>query len=197
MGPWLSRPSEKNEHTYTALSGEALLAMEVEERERNTVARRIHDAGLPRMKTLEDFDFSQSQVPATRIRGLADGGYLERAEPVVLIGECGTGKTHLATGLCVAACRQKKRVRFTTAAGLINELVEAQHNNQFRRVLARWFRYELIAIDEVGYVPMADLGAHAGTGADKHVVEAEPGLAGAVQAPPDGVAGKRSGEKRK
>ena len=109
------------------------------------------------MKTLEDFDFSQSEVPATRIRGLADGGYLERAEPVVLIGECGTGKTHLATGLCVAACRQKKRVRFTTAAGLINELVEAQHNNQFRRVLARWFRYELIAIDEVGYVPMADL----------------------------------------
>ena len=87
------------------------------------------------MKTLEDFDFTQSQVPAPRIRGLADGGYLERAEPVVLIGECGTGKTHLASGLCVAACRQKKRVRFTTAAGMINELIEAQHNNQFRRVL--------------------------------------------------------------
>ena len=59
----------------------------------------------------------------------------------------------------MAACRQKKRVRFTTAAGLINELVEAQHKNQLRRVLARWFRYELLAIDEVGYVPMADLGA--------------------------------------
>ena len=112
--------------------------MEVEERERNTVARRIQDARLPRMKTLEDFDFSQSTVPATRIRGLAGGGYLERAEPVVLIGECGTGKTHLETGLCVAACRQKKRVRFTTAAGLINELVEAQHENQLRRILARW-----------------------------------------------------------
>ena len=87
--------------------------MEVEERAHRTVGRRIQDARLPRMKTLEEFDFSPSQVPATRIRGLAaGGGYLERAEPIVLIGECGTGKTHLATGLCVARCRQKKRVRF-------------------------------------------------------------------------------------
>ena len=133
----MAEQAQREEHTYTRYL-EALLAMEVEERERNTVARRIQDARLPRMKTLEDFDFSQSTVPATRIRGLAGGGYLERAEPVVLIGECGTGKTHLETGLCVAACRQKKRVRFTTAAGLINELVEAQHENQLRRILARW-----------------------------------------------------------
>ena len=121
--------------------------MEVEEREHRTMGRRIQDARLPRMKTLEEFDFSQSQVPATRIRGLAEGGYLERAEPIVLIGECGTGKTHLATGLCVARCRQKKRVRFTTAAGLINGPVEAQHDNPLRRALSRWFRYEVIAID--------------------------------------------------
>ena len=117
----MAEQAQREEHTYTRYL-EALLAMEVEERERNTVARRIQAARFPRMKTLEDFDFSRSKVPANRIRGLADGGYLEHAEPVVLIGECGTGKTHLATGLCVAACRQKKRVRFTTAAGLINEL---------------------------------------------------------------------------
>lgn len=71
----------------------------------------------------------------------------------------GTGKTHLLTGLCVAACRQKRRVRFATAAALVNELVEAKQQLQLRRVLARWERYELIAIDEVGYVPMAELGA--------------------------------------
>jgi DNA replication protein DnaC len=59
----------------------------------------------------------------------------------------------------VAACRQKRRVRFTTAAGLVNELVEAKHQLQLRRVLARWARYELIAIDEVGYVPLAEIGA--------------------------------------
>jgi DNA replication protein DnaC len=71
----------------------------------------------------------------------------------------GTGKSHLATGLCLAACRQKRRVRFTTTAALVNELVEAKQNNQVRRVMARWLKYELIALDEVGYVPLADIGA--------------------------------------
>ena len=114
----------------------------------------MHDAHLPRIKTLEEFDFNQaSQIPAAKIRELAEGGYIERAEPVVLMGECGTGKTHLATGLCVAACRQKRRVRFTTAANLVNELVEAQQQNGVRRVLAKWMRYDVIALDEVGYVP--------------------------------------------
>ncbi len=123
-------------------------------------ANRTRDAQLPRMKTLEEFDFTQSpQIPAVKIRELAEGGYIERSEPVVLIGECGTGKSHLATGLCLEACRQKRRVRFTTAAALVNELVEAKHNNQVRRMMARWQRYELIAVDEVGYVPLADVGA--------------------------------------
>ncbi len=120
----------------------------------------MRDARLPRMKTLEEFDFSESpKISAAEIRELAEGGYVERAEPVLFVGECGTGKTHLMTGLCVAACRQKRRVRFATTAGLANELVEAKHQLQLRRVLARWARYELIAIDEVGYVPLADVGA--------------------------------------
>jgi hypothetical protein len=67
-------------------------------------------------------------------------GYVERSEPIVLIGEAGTGKSHLATGLC-------------------NELVEAKQNNQVRRLMSRWQRYQLIALDEVGYVPLADIGA--------------------------------------
>jgi DNA replication protein DnaC len=139
---------------------EALLSAELEERERNVVQRRIRDAHLPRLKTLEDFDFSQSpKVPAMQIHELAQGGYLDRAEPVIFIGDSGTGKTHLLTGLCVAACSQKRRVRFATAAALVNELVEAKQQLQLRRVLSRWERYQLIAIDEVGYVPMADVGA--------------------------------------
>jgi len=139
---------------------EALLTVETEEREKNTIERRIKEARLPRVKTLEEFDFNQSpQVTAAKMRELADGGYIDRAEPVLLIGDCGTGKTHLLTGLCVAACRQKRRVRFTTAAALVNELVEAKHQLQLRRVMARWSRYELIAIDEVGYVPLAEVGA--------------------------------------
>ena len=139
---------------------EALLQAEIEERERNAVARRIFEAKLPRVKTLEEFDFAQaSQISAARIHQLAEGGYIQRAEPLLLIGEPGTGKTHLASGLCVAACRQKRRARFTTAAALVNELVEAKHSNQLSRALGRWSRYELIVIDELGYVPLAEVGA--------------------------------------
>lgn len=139
---------------------EALLSLENEERDRHAIRNRTRDAQLPRMKTLEEFDFTQApQIPAAKIRELAEGGYIDRSEPVVLIGECGTGKTHLATGLCLAACRQKRRVRFATAAALVNELVEAKQNGQVRRVMARWQRYELIVLDEVGYVPLADVGA--------------------------------------
>jgi DNA replication protein DnaC len=155
----LAEEAEREHQTYLGYL-DALLVAEVEERERNTIERRIKEAHLPRFKTLEEFDFSQApSVSPTRIRELAEGGYLEGAEPIVLIGECGTGKTHLLTGLCVAACRQKRRVRFATAAGLVNELVEAKHQLQLRRVLGRWARYDLIAIDEVGYVPLAEVGA--------------------------------------
>jgi len=155
----LAEEARQQRQTYVRYL-EALLVAEVEERERRVVERRLREARLPRVKTLEEFDFSQSpRVSAVHIRELAEGGYLQRAEPVVFIGDCGTGKTHLASGLCVAACRQKKRVRFTTAAALVNELVEAQHHNQLGRALARWSRYELIALDEVGYVPLAEVGA--------------------------------------
>ena len=79
---------------------ETLLAIECEERDRHAIENRIRDAQLPRLKTLEEFDFEQApQIQASKIRQLAEGGYIERSEPVVLIGECGTGKSHLATGL--------------------------------------------------------------------------------------------------
>jgi DNA replication protein DnaC len=155
----LAEQAVKENHSHIRYL-EALLAMESEERDRHAVTNRMRDAQLPRMKTLEEFDFAQApKIPAARIRELAEGGYIDRSEPVVLIGECGTGKSHLATGLCVAACRQKRRVRFTTAAALVNELVEAKQNNQVRRMMSRWQRYDLIALDEVGYVPLADVGA--------------------------------------
>jgi DNA replication protein DnaC len=155
----LAEQAVKENHSHIRYL-EALLAMESEERDRHAIANRIRDAQLLRMKTLEEFDFAQApKIPAARIRELAEGEYIERSEPVVLMGECGTGKSHLARGLCLAACRQKRRVRFTTAAALVNELVEAKQNNQVRRLMNRWQRYELMAVDEVGYVPLADIGA--------------------------------------
>ncbi|MBV9678028.1 MAG: ATP-binding protein [Acidobacteriaceae bacterium] len=155
----LAEQALRERHTYLRFL-EALLAAELEDREQKTIERRIREAHLPRIKTLEEFDFAQSpKISAVQIQELAEGGYLERAEPVLFIGDSGTGKTHLLTGLCLAACRQKRRVRFATAAALVNELVEAKHQLQLRRVLTRWARYDLIAIDEVGYVPLADVGA--------------------------------------
>jgi len=139
---------------------EALLLAEIEERERNTIERRIREAHLPRVKTLEEFAFSDApHIPAALVRNLAEGGYLSRSEPVIFLGEAGTGKTHLATGLAVEACRQRKRVRFTTAAEMVNELIEAKNNNELNRVTQRWTRYELIVIDELAYVAMPETAA--------------------------------------
>ena len=129
---------------------EALLAAEMGERESRAITRLPHEARLPRMKTLEAFEFDRSGVPAAQLRGLAEGEYVTKAEPVLLIGEAGTGKSHLATGLCVAACRQRRGVRFTTAAGLIKKWAEAAHPNQLSRALGRWARLDLMCIDELG-----------------------------------------------
>ena len=139
---------------------EALLGAEVEERDHNAVARRISEAHFPKLKTLEEFVFTDApHIPAAVVRNLAEGGYLQRSEPVIFLGETGTGKTHLATGLAVEACRQKRRVRFTTAAQLVNELSEAQHNSELVRMTNRWARYELIVIDEMAYVAMPEAAA--------------------------------------
>lgn len=139
---------------------EALLGLEVEERQHRAVARRIQEARFPRTKTLEGFQFDKApQLSAALIRNLAEGSYLERNEPVIFLGEAGTGKTHLATGLAIAACRQQKRVRFTTAAQLVNELLEAKHKNELNRLVQRWLRYELIVLDELGYVAMPEAAA--------------------------------------
>ena len=155
----LAGQAAKEEHSHIRYL-EALLAMECEERDRHAITNRIREAQLPRVKTLEEFDFTKAPlIPVAKVRELAEGGYIERSEPIVLIGDCGTGKSHLATGLCLAACHQKRRVRFVTAAALVNELIEAKQNGNVRRLMLRWMKYDLIALDEVGYVPLADIGA--------------------------------------
>lgn len=155
----LAEEAAKQGQTHLAYL-EALLETELEERERNAISRRILEAHFPKVKTLEEFEFEKApQVPATLIRNLAGGGYLERSEPVLFLGEAGTGKTHLATGLAVAACRQRKRVRFTTAPQLINDLVEAKNNSELNRVTNRWTRFDLIVIDEMAYVAIPESAA--------------------------------------
>jgi DNA replication protein DnaC len=158
--------------TRTCRYLEALLSAELEERERHVVARRITEAKFPKVKTLEDFHFEEAPIipsvvgpdplPSRRLRSgnWPKGEYLRRNEPIIFLGDTGTGKTHLATGLAVEACRQRKRVRFTTAPELVNELIEAKNKSELSRVRNRWLRYQLIVIDEMTYVSV--LGASGG-----------------------------------
>jgi DNA replication protein DnaC len=152
----LAEEAVKQKHGHVTYL-EALLGAEVEERQRNAVARRIQEAKFPKVKTLEDFHFEEApHLPAVQIRKLAEGGYLSRSEPIIFLGDTGTGKTHIATGLAVEACRQRKRVRFTTTAELVNELIEAKNQSELNRITSRWLRYELIVIDEMAYVAMPE-----------------------------------------
>src|SRR5260370_41093247 len=140
----LAEQAIKEKQTHVSYL-EALLGAELEEREHNTVTRRIQEAHLPKVKTLEEFEFQTApHISAALIRNLAEGGYLNRSEPIVLLGETGTGKTHLATGLAVAACRQRKRVRFTTAAPLRNQPVEAKNPRELNPVTKPVTPYALL-----------------------------------------------------
>lgn len=132
-----------------------LLQAEVDERSLRRAARRVHEAGFPLQKTLEGFDFRRNPaIPEGRIRLLAEGGYIASAETVLFVGDPGTGKTHLAIGLAMAAARQGRSVRFVTAGRLANELVEARDAFTLGRVVARYARVELLVIDELGYLPL-------------------------------------------
>ena len=90
---------------------------------------------------------------------MAAGGYLDAGEPVVLIGDSGTGKTHLLIGLGIAACEQGRRVRYATCAQLVNELVEAADERRLARLVARYGRLDLLCVDELGYVQLDSRGA--------------------------------------
>src|SRR6266516_3620856 len=144
--------------TRTNLSYEryllALCQAEAEQREANRIERAIINAKFPIVKELASFDFSAVQgISKTRVLELAEGGYMSRAETIILIGNPGLGKTHLATGLALAACRQGKRVRFFSVATLVNDLLAAQHNLSFSKFMAPLLRSDLIVLDEVGFIP--------------------------------------------
>ncbi len=139
---------------------QALAAEEVSHRELTRQRRRIKEAHFPLLKELADFDFSRvPSLKAQQILDLARGAYIERAEPLLLVGNPGLGKTHVATGLALAACRQGRRVRFYTAAELVNTLITAQDQHQLPAVLNAALRHSLIVLDELGFIPFSNTGA--------------------------------------
>jgi len=135
----------------------ALLEAETTERSERREKRRLLDARFPLLKHLEDFRFDDNpKIPQATIAALAEGSWIDDRESVILIGESGTGKTMLATALAVRACQQGRRVRFTTLAGLANELQEADSRRELGRVVARYARIELLVLDELGYLKLPD-----------------------------------------
>jgi DNA replication protein DnaC len=137
-----------------------ILSAELDDRSARRRARRIADAKFPRLKRLADFnaDAVPSISPA-QLATLASGAWIDAGNPVVLLGDSGTGKTHLLIGLGLAACEQGRRVRYITTAQLVNELAEAADQRQLSRVVGRYGRLDLLCLDELGYVQIDPRGA--------------------------------------
>ena len=138
----------------------ALCQAEMDQREANRVERAITNAKFPVLKELATFDFSVVQgISKTRILELAQCGYLTKKESVIFIGNPGLGKTHLASGLALAACRQGKRVRFFGAASLVNDLLSAQKDLRLSKFTAQITKLDLVVLDELGFIPFTKDGA--------------------------------------
>jgi DNA replication protein DnaC len=137
----------------------AVMEQEVSNREENTRKQRIHQARFPALKDLAQYDFSAlPHLNKPLILKLAQGEYLSKAENIVLLGNSGTGKTHLATALGLEACRQGKRVAFYTAAELVTLLLEAQAQYQLSRIEKRLHKLDLLIVDELGYLSLDENG---------------------------------------
>jgi DNA replication protein DnaC len=138
----------------------ALCQAEMDQREANRVERAITNAKFPVLKELATFDFSVVQgISKTRILELAQCGYLTKKESVILIGNPGLGKTHIASGLALAACRQGKRVRFFGAASLVNDLLSAQKDLRLSKFTAQITKLDLVVLDELGFIPFTKDGS--------------------------------------
>jgi DNA replication protein DnaC len=137
----------------------AVLREEVAEREVHRIERRIKEARFPQLKLLGDLDFSAPPMPPkAQVMSLAEGDYINRGRNIVALGSSGTGKTHLATGLGVAACQHGLRVRFYPVVTLAAQLQAAQDEHQLHRFLARFGRWDLVILDELGYLPLGKTG---------------------------------------
>ena len=137
-----------------------LAERELLDRQQRATERRIKAAKFPAIKTLDTFDFAaQPSINEPLVRQLTAGEYLDRRENVLLVGNAGTGKTHLATALGFAACTQGQRVRFFTVTGLVTHLLERREERQLERLLAQLDRHHLLVLDELGYVPFSKAGA--------------------------------------
>ena len=137
-----------------------LAELELIDRERRMVERRIKEAKFPAVKSLDSFDFAAiASLNKTLVLELARSEYVTRRENIIAVGNCGTGKTHVCLGLGLAACQKGLSVGFNTAAALVHELLEARDEKRLLRLQRQLAGYKLLIIDELGYVPLSQTGA--------------------------------------
>jgi DNA replication protein DnaC len=136
------------------------LSVEVASRTESAVRTRIREARFPEIKTLGEFDFDGGQgFDRAVVAELARGGWIDRAENLILAGPIGTGKTHIAIALGLEAARLRRRVLFLRAADLVQSLLEARDERELGRLQRRFTHLDLLVVDEVGFVPFDRVGA--------------------------------------
>jgi len=137
-----------------------LTERELLDREKRAAERRLKAARFPIVKTMDTFDFkSQPSINEPLMRELLRGEYIDKQENILLLGNSGTGKTHLATALGFAACAQGRKTRFYTVTQLVTELLEQREDRQLKRLLTQLERQHVLILDELGYVPFTKAGA--------------------------------------
>lgn len=155
----LAAAAARERLTHQGYLAEVLTA-ECDDREARRRIRRVKEAKFPRAKTLDEFDTTAiPDLPPATLAHLATGAWIEAGQPLVLLGDSGTGKTHLLIGLGTAAAEQGRRVRYVSTAALVNELAEAADAKQLSRVVGRYGRLDLLCLDELGYVHLDARGA--------------------------------------
>ena len=149
--------TENKDHVQYLLR---LSELELIERERRMIERRIKAAKFPATKSLDSFDFKAiPSLSKPLVMELARCEYVDRQENVIALGPSGTGKTHIALGLGLAACQKGLKVRFITAASLVHELMEAADEKRLLRLQKQLASQHLLIIDELGFVPLSKTGA--------------------------------------
>lgn len=137
-----------------------LTAIELQSKAEGRLNRRVREAKFPLLKTMEGFDFSEvPDLDIRLIRELSRCDYIKERRNVIFLGRSGAGKTHLTTALGVEACKNNYRTRFVSCYALVNELIEAREDRDLQRLIQRYSRYDLLILDELGYIPFSKEGS--------------------------------------